>query len=91
MSTYDLVHQLQKMLAQISIFKLLELLPLPKEIIEKALHATNVPQSIDQNRFQAMANHISAPHYLSFFEEDDKSLSHPHNLALHIEVQVYYT
>ena len=38
-----------------------------------------------------MVNHISSPHYLSFLEEDDKSLNHPHNLALHIEVQVYQT
>ena len=38
-----------------------------------------------------MVNHISTPHYLSFSEKDDKSLSHPHNLALHIEVQIYHT
>ena len=38
-----------------------------------------------------MVNHISSPHYLSLLEEDDKSLSHLHNLALHIEVMIHRT
>ena len=36
-----------------------------------------------------MVNHI--PHYFSFLEEDDKSLIHLHNLALHIEVMIHRT
>ena len=51
----------------------------------------NAPNDLDPDRFQDMVNHISSPHYLSFSEEDDKSLSHPHNLPLHIKVQVYHT
>ena len=38
-----------------------------------------------------MVNYISSPHYLTFLEEDDKSLSHPHNLSLHIEVMIHKT
>ena len=38
-----------------------------------------------------MVNYIASPHYLSFLEEDDKSLSHPHNLSLHIEVMIHRT
>ena len=38
-----------------------------------------------------MVNHISSPHYLTFSEEDDRALSHPHNLALHVEVQIFCT
>ena len=38
-----------------------------------------------------MVNHISSPHPLTFSEEDDKAHSHPHNLALHIEVQIFRT
>lgn len=91
LSSYDLVHQLQRTPTQISIFELLELSPLHKEILEKALRTTNVPTNIDPDQFQAMGNHISSPHYLSFSAEDDTSLSHPHNLALHIEVLVYHT
>ena len=90
-SSYDLVHQLQRTPAQISIFELLKLSPLHKEILEKALCMENVPNDIDPDKFQAMVNHISSPHYLYFSPEDDQSLSHPHNLALHIEVQVYHT
>ena len=38
-----------------------------------------------------MVNHIASPYHLSFLEEDDKSSSHPHNLALHIEVMIHKT
>ena len=51
MSSYDLVHQLQKTPAQISIFELLELSPLHKEILEKALHAMRVPPNLDPDKF----------------------------------------
>lgn len=90
-SNYDLVSQLQRTLAQISIFELLELFPLHKDILEKVLVSANIPTNIDAERFQAMVNHISSPHYLTFFEEDDRALSHPHNLSLHVEVQIFYT
>lgn len=51
----------------------------------------NVPNNLDVNQFQNMVNHIVSPHYLSFLEEDDKSLSHPHNIALHIEDVIHKT
>jgi ankyrin repeat protein len=35
-----------------------------------------------------MVGHLTSPHYLSFSEEDDFSLSHPHNQPLHIEVLI---
>ena len=38
-----------------------------------------------------MVNHISSPHYLTFSEEDDWAISHPHNLSLHVEVQIFRT
>ena len=76
---------------QISKFKFLELSPLHKEILEKALRTTYVPTYIDVEWFQATANNISSPYYLTFLKEDEKYLSHPHNIALHIEVQIYHT
>ena len=91
MSSYDILHWLKWTPTQISIFELLDSSPLHKEILEKALWMVNVPNDIDPDRLQAMVNHISSPHYLSFFEEDEKSLSHPHNLALHIKFQIYNT
>ena len=36
-----------------------------------------------------MVGHLTSPSYLSFFEEDDTSLSHPHNQPLHIEVMIH--
>ena len=38
-----------------------------------------------------MLNHISSPHHLTFSKEDDQAPIHPHNLALHIEVQIFRT
>ena len=38
-----------------------------------------------------MVNLIASPDYLTFSKEDDKSLSHPHNLTLHIEVMIHKT
>ena len=51
MSSYDLVQQLQKTPVQISIFELLELSPLHKEILEKALCVVSVPPNIDLDKF----------------------------------------
>ena len=51
----------------------------------------NVSKNLDVDQFQNMVNRIASPHYLSFLEEDDKSLSHPHNLSLHIEVMIHRT
>jgi hypothetical protein len=36
-----------------------------------------------------MVGHLITHNFLSFFEYDDASPSHPHNAALHIEVQVH--
>lgn len=36
-----------------------------------------------------MVGHLNSPHYLSFFEEYDNSLIHPHNQLLHIEVIIH--
>ena len=77
--------------AQISIFELLELSPLHKDLLEKALHSTNIPIDIDAEQFQDMVNHISSPHHLTFSKEDDRAPSHPHNLSLHVEVQIFRT
>ena len=51
----------------------------------------NIPYNLDIDQFQNMVNHIMSPHYLFFLKEDDKSLSHLHNLAIHIEVMIHRT
>lgn len=90
-SNYNLVDQLQRTPAQILIFEILELSPRHKQIFEDALCMENVPNNLDIDQFQNMVNHITTPHYLTFSEDDDKALSHPHNLSLHIEVMIHRT
>ena len=62
-----------------------------KDIFMKALCFAIIPLDIDVEWFQDMVNHISSSHYLTFSEEDDRALSHPHNLALHVKVQIFHT
>lgn len=50
---------------------------------------TNVPKDLDLDQFQSMVGHLTSPHYLSFFKEDDNLLNHPHNEPLHIEVMIH--
>lgn len=88
---YNLVDQLQRTPAQISIFKLLELSLRHKQVLEDALQMANVPKNLDFDQFQNMVNHISIPHYLSLSEQDDKSLIHLHNLSLDFEVMIHKT
>lgn len=78
--SYNLVDQLQRTPDQISIFELLEFSPRHKHVLKDALCTANVPNNIDVDQFQNMVNHLASPHYLTFSEEDDKALSHPHNL-----------
>ena len=51
----------------------------------------NVLKNLDVDQFKKMVNHIGSPHYLLFLEEDDKSLSHPQNLALYSKDMIYRT
>lgn len=86
---YNIVDQLQKIPAQISILKLLKISPAHKDILEKALVDTTVPTNLEFCQFQAMVGHLTVPHCLSFSENDDASLTHPHNTTLHIEVIIH--
>lgn len=36
-----------------------------------------------------MVGHLTMLHYLSFYKQDDASLTHPHNSTLHIEVFIH--
>lgn len=71
------------------IFELLKILPTHSQILDKALTETNVPQDLDLERFQSIVGHLTSPYYMSFFEEDDNSLSHLHNQPLHIEFMIH--
>lgn len=86
---YDLVNQLQKTPAQISILELLKISPTHKEILDKALFQMTVSTDLDVNRFQAMVGHFSSPTCLSFLDKDDVSMTHPHNSSLYLEVMIH--
>ena len=87
-ASYNILDQLQCTSTQITIFELLKISPTHREILNKALSEENVPKDLDLNQFQSMVGHLTLPHYLSFSQEDDHSLSHPHNNPLHIEVMI---
>lgn len=86
---YNIVDQLQKIPTQISIFELLKISPSHKEVLEQALMATTILNNLDVCQFQAMVGPLTTPHFLSFSEQDDVSLTHPHNASLHIEVLIH--
>ena len=88
-ASYSILDQLQRTNAQISIFELLKILPAHRQILGKALTEENVPQDLDLKKFQSMVGHLTSPYYMSFSEEDDNSLTHPHNQPLHIEVMIH--
>lgn len=70
---YNIVEQLKLTTTQISILELLKISYAHTQILDKALLATNVPKDLGQ--FQSMVDHSTSPHYLSFSEEDENSLS----------------
>lgn len=86
---YNIVDQLKKIPAQISILELLKISLAHKEILEQALVATMVPIKLEVFQFKTMVGHLTVPHCLSFSEHDDVSINHPHNATLHIEVLIH--
>lgn len=68
---------------------MLKLSPKYKDILEKALIETTIPNDLDIDRFQAMVAHMTVPHNIYFSEHDDVSLNHLYNTPLHIEVLFY--
>ena len=88
-ASYSILNQLQRTNTQISIFELLKISSAHRQILDKALTKENVPQDLDLEQFQSMVGHLTSPYYMSFFEEDDNLLSHPHNQPLHIEVMIH--
>lgn len=86
---YDLVEQLGKTPALISILELLRISPAHKAILDKILRDTAVPTDLNVDQFQAMVGYLSIPHSLTFIEADDAFVSQPHNAPLHIEAFIH--
>ncbi|GLJ50598.1 hypothetical protein SUGI_1077960 [Cryptomeria japonica] len=86
---YDLVEQLGKTPALISILELLRIFPAHKAILDKILRDTTIPTNLNVDQFQAMVGYLSIPHSLTFIEVDDASVSQPHNAPLHVEAFIH--
>lgn len=60
-NSYNVLDQLKKTPAQISIMELLKISPTHKKILEEALASYTIPTDLDADQFQAMVEHISTP------------------------------
>jgi len=86
---YNIMDQLHKTPAHISILELLCLSPSHRTIFDKALVEASVPTNLAEEKFQTMVGHITSPPSLSFTEKDDMSITQPHNASLHIEAFIH--
>ncbi|GLJ22018.1 hypothetical protein SUGI_0412480 [Cryptomeria japonica] len=86
---YDLVEQLGKTPALISILELLRISSAHKAILDRILRDTPVLTNLNVDQFQAMVGYLSVPHSLTFTEADNASISQPHNAPLHIEAFIH--
>ena len=65
-ASYNILDQLQRTNAQISIFELLKISPAHRKILDKALTEENVPQDLDLEWFQSMVGHLTSSYYMSY-------------------------
>ena len=87
-SRYDVLSQLGKTPTQISILELLTTSPIHKEILEKALLESHVPQNINASQFTTMIGNLSAQKHLVFTDKDFQGANPHHNMSLHIGVLI---
>ena len=87
-SRYDVLSQLGKTPAQISILELLTTSPIHKEILEKDLLESRVPKNINASQFTTMIGNLAAQQHLVFTDKDFQGPSPHHNMSLHIEVLI---
>lgn len=70
---YNLMEQLDKTPALISILELLYLSPSHKTILDQALQEVSVPANLNIDQFQAMIGNLRSSPCLTFFESDNTS------------------
>lgn len=85
---YDLLDQLGKTPAQISILELLKTSPVHKEILEQALLQSHVPDNINPTQFQALIGNLASQQHI-IFNSKDAPANEDHNKPLHIEALIY--
>lgn len=87
--TYNVIDQLKKILAQISIFELLSISPTHKVILDKYLCESTIPCDIDENSFQAMVGNLVIIPCVTFTQQYIPTHKPSHNDPLHLEVFVH--
>jgi len=67
---YNILDHLRKTFAPILILELLKISPMHKQILDKALLESHVPNAINVEQFQAMVGHLTSTHSLVFTKKD---------------------
>ena len=88
-SNYNLVDQLGKTPAQISILDLLRSSPQHQKVLDQALKESIVPNNIDVAQFQAMVGTLSSSHHITFSPRDVPQDRPKHNDPLYLEVFIH--
>lgn len=82
---YNIVEQLDKTPALISILEILRLSLSHKTILDQALQEASVPANLNIDQFQDMVGSLRSSPCLTFSESNNTSFQQPHNASLHIE------
>ncbi|RDX75918.1 hypothetical protein CR513_44145, partial [Mucuna pruriens] len=86
-SKYEMLDQLHKTPAQISLLSLLTNSESHRELLLKVLNDVLVPQDITLEKFRGIINNITMSRHLSFSEDEVPAEGRTHNQPLHIAVK----
>ncbi|RDY11603.1 hypothetical protein CR513_03703, partial [Mucuna pruriens] len=86
-SEYEMLDQLHKTLARVSLVSLLINSEGHHNLLLKVLNDAHVAQDIMPEKFEGIINNITASRHLSFFEDEIPTEGRSHNQPLHIVVK----
>ena len=86
-SQYNVVDQLNRMPAKVSLLELLMHSNSHRKLLMKILSGAHVEQDISLDKFEGIVSHITTNNYLTFTEDEIPSEGRAHNKALHISVK----
>ncbi|XP_057976008.1 uncharacterized protein LOC131163438 [Malania oleifera] len=86
-SEYNIVDQLKKMPAHISVLSLLLNSETHREALLKVLNQAYIPQDISVDKFNHVIGSLAASNYITFTDEEIPPEGQGHNKALHISTK----
>ncbi|XP_057948187.1 uncharacterized protein LOC131143834 [Malania oleifera] len=86
-SEYNIIDQLKKMLAHISVLSLLLSSEAHREALLKALNQAYIPQDISIDNFNHVIGGLTATNYITFADEEIPVEGQGHNQALHVSAK----